>query len=266
MTRIRRVKCDETRPACLKCKSTGRDCDGYQDLRQVSARFINTASSKAGDGRKTTTGCGAKEYIFSSASRLPSRSSNPSSPKRVLKYSTPSWSVSLPQNPFLDFSGSIQEHRSYDFFRSCAAPALSGYFDSKFWDQVLPRIAASEDSVKHAMIALASLYETCSDTDGYPGPLEQDFSLVQYNKAIKSLKYRCDTGDQAVESTLLTCILFICLEFMRGNPDTALNHLQSGLQILSTSWEASRLAFGQNPLTELVSLFKGAVQMLCSET
>ncbi|KAJ5090812.1 hypothetical protein N7532_009496 [Penicillium argentinense] len=28
-TRIRRVKCDETRPCCKRCQSTGRKCDGY---------------------------------------------------------------------------------------------------------------------------------------------------------------------------------------------------------------------------------------------
>lgn len=27
--RIRRVKCDEQKPACLRCTSTGRTCDGY---------------------------------------------------------------------------------------------------------------------------------------------------------------------------------------------------------------------------------------------
>ncbi|KAF4342139.1 Zn(2)-C6 fungal-type DNA-binding domain protein [Fusarium beomiforme] len=29
--RIRRVKCDEARPACLRCTSTGRTCDGYEE-------------------------------------------------------------------------------------------------------------------------------------------------------------------------------------------------------------------------------------------
>ena len=27
--RVRRVKCDETRPTCLKCQRAGRQCDGY---------------------------------------------------------------------------------------------------------------------------------------------------------------------------------------------------------------------------------------------
>ena len=29
MSRIRRVKCDETRPACNRCTTSGRTCDGY---------------------------------------------------------------------------------------------------------------------------------------------------------------------------------------------------------------------------------------------
>ncbi|RAK79734.1 Zn(II)2Cys6 transcription factor [Aspergillus fijiensis CBS 313.89] len=30
--RIRRIKCDETKPSCTRCTSTGRNCDGYGDL------------------------------------------------------------------------------------------------------------------------------------------------------------------------------------------------------------------------------------------
>jgi hypothetical protein len=28
-SRIRKVKCDEARPSCIRCTSTGRKCDGY---------------------------------------------------------------------------------------------------------------------------------------------------------------------------------------------------------------------------------------------
>ncbi|KAB8257606.1 hypothetical protein BDV32DRAFT_80724 [Aspergillus pseudonomiae] len=30
--KIRKTKCDEGRPSCLKCRSTGRICDGYEDI------------------------------------------------------------------------------------------------------------------------------------------------------------------------------------------------------------------------------------------
>jgi hypothetical protein len=34
MHRIRRVKCDEAKPACKRCTSTGRRCDGYRQRQQ----------------------------------------------------------------------------------------------------------------------------------------------------------------------------------------------------------------------------------------
>jgi hypothetical protein len=35
-SRVRRVKCDEMKPSCKRCSSTGRRCDGYSDLTQPS--------------------------------------------------------------------------------------------------------------------------------------------------------------------------------------------------------------------------------------
>lgn len=32
--RIRRVKCDETKPACFRCKKLGHDCDGYPKTKR----------------------------------------------------------------------------------------------------------------------------------------------------------------------------------------------------------------------------------------
>ncbi|KAI4209428.1 MAG: hypothetical protein LQ351_007657 [Letrouitia transgressa] len=36
--RIRHIKCDEERPACLNCQSTGRTCDGYEQKASASGR------------------------------------------------------------------------------------------------------------------------------------------------------------------------------------------------------------------------------------
>ncbi|KKY25905.1 putative transcription factor cys6 [Phaeomoniella chlamydospora] len=35
--KIRRIKCDEAKPHCLKCTSTGRKCDGYAPLQEAEA-------------------------------------------------------------------------------------------------------------------------------------------------------------------------------------------------------------------------------------
>ncbi|KAL2803124.1 hypothetical protein BJX63DRAFT_412961 [Aspergillus granulosus] len=56
--KIRRVKCDETKPSCFRCVSTGRRCDGYaapepqaggpHALRPVTS-FVSTTESRALD-------------------------------------------------------------------------------------------------------------------------------------------------------------------------------------------------------------------------
>jgi hypothetical protein len=86
------------------------------------------------------------------------------------------------------------------------------------------------------MIALGSLYEHCNDSADYPSVMQQRYALIQYNKAIRSLKSRRSDDAKTLEVTLLTCVLFVCLELLRGNPELALDHLQSGLNILN-NWK-----------------------------
>ncbi|KAK4184923.1 putative carboxypeptidase [Podospora australis] len=45
--RIRRVKCDETKPSCTRCTSSGRTCDGYvAETTSLSGRALATAVKK----------------------------------------------------------------------------------------------------------------------------------------------------------------------------------------------------------------------------
>ena len=134
-----------------------------------------------------------------------------------------------------------------NFFRHQTAPILAGHFDHSFWSHWVLRVADSEPAVRHAVVAIASLHEK-SVTMRVPSTHADSFSLFQYNKAIRHLT------DQAIERqsnhvTLLTCVLFICLEFLGGNPDLALGHLQNGMKIASagiavnhTSNKSDRLA------------------------
>lgn len=44
--RIRRVKCDETKPECRRCTTTGRKCDGYTSLSSSVIPFEIFSSSQ----------------------------------------------------------------------------------------------------------------------------------------------------------------------------------------------------------------------------
>ena len=124
--RIRRVKCDEAKPACLKCKSTGRRCDGY-----------STSSPEGQD---------------------PPHSHFANNPTCRMSLEQNMASLCI-RNRLLDFPGSKDEHRAIDFFYRQTAPILAGYFDSDFWRVTLPQAGCSEPCIQHAMIALASLQE-----------------------------------------------------------------------------------------------------------
>lgn len=221
--RVRRIKCDETKPVCVKCTSTGRSCDGYA----LDKRFRNYTPKQSSEPAATTqavTNERAKRTETMTGERARSDCSGP---------------VISPHNPLLDFPGTPREQRSLNFFMFQLAPVLGGFFDSNFWSFLLPRVAASEISVYHALIAIATLHEgqiagSQDSTD------HRAISLSHYNKAINALKHRLSSETLSTHVVLLTCLLFICLEFMRGLPERALNHLESGLNILVSNGSGSR--------------------------
>lgn len=191
--RIRRIKCDETRPACLKCTHTGRKCDGY----------VN----QSGDARAWTQAPYVTTINF--------------------------------QNPFLDFPGTKIEHRFLSFFSYHTAPVISGCFDSDFWNELLPRVSKSEPTIRHAMIAVAAVHARLESMieliDGIDKQEEcRRFELQQYNKAIRLLRIHLSDHGVTLEVTLISCVLLICLEFLRGSIDQAILHLQGGMGILNS--------------------------------
>ncbi|KAK4223674.1 hypothetical protein QBC38DRAFT_487172 [Podospora fimiseda] len=88
--RIRRIKCDETKPSCQRCTSTGRPCDGY--LLPTTASPSSALSSRALASAVRTL------HILGPASRV--------------------------------FSPALPTHESscFDFFRVCTASMTGGGF------------------------------------------------------------------------------------------------------------------------------------------
>lgn len=202
--KIRRVKCDEAKPECNRCTSTGRKCDGYEiPPRRNRALAVQTASS--------------------------------------------------PQ-PCLEVArGTQDELRALEFFHVRTAPGLSSYFDADFWTRLVFQISSAEPSIRHAMVAVGALHlqrekgtvtlsmdEKALQHDPLATSMpvrkltqvhENPFALVQYNKAIAHLAKRLQDPTAATEITLLACILFVCIEFLRGEAELAINHFKGGMSI-----------------------------------
>ncbi|KAF7912347.1 uncharacterized protein EAF01_001368 [Botrytis porri] len=98
--RIRRVKCAEERPACLRCSKTGRKCDGYDS-----------------DG---------PEMSSSPPTRRDSEASSSTDSSIV------SLTTSIVEMPSPVIEWDEEERRSVNFFITKTAPKLAGNLESKF--------------------------------------------------------------------------------------------------------------------------------------
>ncbi|OBT75689.1 hypothetical protein VF21_05924 [Pseudogymnoascus sp. 05NY08] len=214
--KLRGVKCDEAKPICRRCISTGRTCDGYG-----------------------IWGGGGNAY--GSVSRI----TNPSRPSHPLPLSPITSTTCIPGPltstrtlPPLRGATTQHEQRAFEYFLHRTSRKLPGIFDSPFWSTLVFQASARDPAVLHALIALgavdlgkATRELACAKerVRGY-----ERVALVQYNKAIVSLgvHFRNKDGD-ARRVALITCMLFICIELLRERFKTANTHLSNGLKLLS---------------------------------
>ncbi|MCJ1378928.1 hypothetical protein MMC17_002027 [Xylographa soralifera] len=194
--KIRHVKCDERKPACDRCSSTGRVCDGY-------GVGISTQSTLVEDFRVVTLGQSA---CFNSPSvSIPGNEKERRSfdffrfqtlQELEISLNTPDWNRLI-----------LQASHSSPVIRNVAV-AIGSLGERFYINEVLTPDNAAANSC-HV------------------------FAQLQYQKALQGLR-DClhNKGENNIGLTLLSCFMFVVFEFMQGNEGAALTHLRSGLKIL----------------------------------
>ncbi|RHZ43093.1 uncharacterized protein CDV56_100510 [Aspergillus thermomutatus] len=196
--RIRKVKCDEGYPACRRCLSTGRTCDGYG--------------------------------IWGGGS-----SNRPRKPSTVTVNSA---LIPQPMSGFhLATSTSNEEGHYLQWFMERTGPKMSGSFFSEFWSGFVLQASMSEPAVLHAILALSSVHrQGILNDDGLNTWDEERMTVTRYSKAIHHLQTHFKAKDRtAFRIALTVCVLFIALELLRGHFESARIHLQQGLNLLEGS-------------------------------
>lgn len=205
--RTRKVKCDEGKPSCHRCVSTGRVCEGYG-----------------------IWGGGNPPYH---------RSSNV-----------------LHRDPAPLGIVNARQQSCFEWFMLRTAPKLPSAFSSAFWSSLVFQATSSEPAALHAALALGSAHRQNIHLE-FQGPAsrnsalqdEERFTLLHYGKAIRHLQRHFTSGTLAsTRVTLITCLLFICMEILRGQYQSAIAQLHSGLKLLKES--KSRLAV-ENPASSI---------------
>ncbi|KIL92970.1 hypothetical protein FAVG1_04151 [Fusarium avenaceum] len=130
------------------------------------------------------------------------------------------------------------EVRSLSFFHHAVAPFLSGPYDGSFWTYLVAQMTHSEPAVRHTVLAISSLFESYSLSLNAE-PAFNRFAVLHYNRAINIL---VNHTAPSIHLVLPVCVLFICIEFLRGNSEAAVIHASHGVELYKATADNSRLS------------------------
>ena len=183
--RVRHKKCDETRPGCINCSSTGRKCDGYTEIQSPrgSRSVSGSGESEASEGTENT-----RDLVLKSHAGLPIVMADP---------------VKI----------GLSKHECYflDFFRNIGAYDYAGYPTNNFIHGLVRQVGESQPSVKHAAMALTSIsHSRARRYFGAGSEKQKDFVLRQTSKAITHLLQQPTPKDTLNGRTHREVVMTMC--------------------------------------------------------
>lgn len=202
------MKCDESKPCCLRCVSTGRKCDGYGILIALP-----------------------KHITFKS---LPSNNSNNGG--QYWSNIQPKPALTLLSFPNLSNS----QFRVFELFRSQTVHEIAGVRSYGFWNKVVLPACYSEPAILHASLALTRASRCCRTSQSKSKQIGDTSIpmldvLKDYNTAIQYLKRDITGHHNTPTVALTTCLIFIAIELVTGHFDRAMMHLNEGRKLLYSS-------------------------------
>ncbi|KAF9873749.1 C6 zinc finger domain protein [Colletotrichum karsti] len=116
---------------------------------------------------------------------------------------------------------------------------------SKLWSNYIVPLGYYSESVKHALIALGCSHRAF--LDDWPDEhglgtqqMYKEMATRQYAKAIYCTSQDMnDLSPTTIRTSLVSCLVFICLEIIQGRYDKAMQHLRSGSRIMRSLAEAA---------------------------
>lgn len=124
-------------------------------------------------------------------------------------------------------SATPAERVALEYFHLSTGLHVAVFFGANFWKGLVLRVGNAEAAVMHAMAAIG---QTDRLLEGNPprscSTIRDDDPLVitQCKYYIRALTRRASSSSLAAETTLVACILFVCLECSRGYASFHIGH------------------------------------------
>ncbi|TDZ24665.1 Transcriptional regulatory protein moc3 [Colletotrichum orbiculare MAFF 240422] len=212
----RRVKCDETRPFCLKCTKSSRGpgvCEGYAADRVHHRRPADQPRTIAKGGTWRIK---------------PSCCSNNNSNSNTNPLLEPGYEA----NFFTDAG----ERSYFDFWRALVSNIY--LFPNDTLVRVLPQLARTEPAIKHAALAVAAMARALVPSvrrrtrrEFYGNGPHYEFALKHYVKAIKLLRTAKPSADNMLWA-IVCCVLFVTFECLQCDYDATLAHVDHAYRMM----------------------------------
>ncbi|KAF4975826.1 hypothetical protein FZEAL_7445 [Fusarium zealandicum] len=257
MCRSRRVKCDETRPICERCKKGNRECVypdppssksstgsiGKPKDPNASAQQISPSSSTAEDDEDAGQDPKLETILDEEAEEQDSRSSVLSIPS---KSSSPSTATATPSSlagtyPSADFPIHLGQpewsHLPPDYQRCLAffVENITNFhyclpLDSDdFMRTILPSAATRHEPLLNAVVGFSAYHLTLRNPQGKL----QDF-LQYYNKSVTLLLNMLKRKEKPSIATLLTILQLATIEEYFGDWVNLMGHQKAAFEILTS--------------------------------
>ncbi|KNG84886.1 hypothetical protein ANOM_006873 [Aspergillus nomiae NRRL 13137] len=198
----RRIKCDEARPHCLKCSSTGRKCDGYE------------APSPPPPQRNT---CLRLPYIYPQTLQYPGNTRETRSFQFFYERTVSSLAGLCGSEFWSGLVLRVSQHETAVYHALIALGSLHENFENGHW---LTQRGVDTFAVQQYVSAIRAL-------------LGSSNSLPRVSPGQLAGSPRSLT----VDVCLISCILFIFIEIMSGHYVSAVGHVRNGIKILKDVYE-----------------------------
>ncbi|TVY46627.1 hypothetical protein LOCC1_G003298 [Lachnellula occidentalis] len=225
IVRQRRVKCDETKPACLRCTNFGRKCGGYPSQEESPpAKEVNLP----GPRRLLSKGLIRRDSTRS-ITRSPSPSPSPFPP--------PVPRVTSPRSlmpPGVVFQDQV-EYQYFCHFRDETSIELATGFEPALWNKLVLQ-ACDSPSILQLTVATAalSLATKAPHSNLWDSQKEahRQHALQQYGEALKGIQTLVATGQDSMRIALISALLIFCFESLHGDLRQAIVQVQSAIDMI----------------------------------
>ncbi|RFN51264.1 transcription factor [Fusarium flagelliforme] len=255
MCRSRRVKCDETRPICERCKKGNRECvypdppsskasSGKTKDPNASAQQTSPSSSKSEDDEdaerdikletivdedeETEDQTRSPEFSMQSKSASPSTATaTPSSLATV--YPSSEFPVSLGDTDWSHLPPQYQQGLSF-FVENLTHFNYCIPLDSdEFFTKILPNMATRHEPLLNAVVGFSAYHSTLQNPEGKL----QDF-LQYYNKSVTQLLSLLQRKEKPNIATLLTILQLATIEEYFGDWVNLMGHQKAAFGIITS--------------------------------